>query len=158
MKPMPEEIEDRVTFLEERVSDQGNTLTEIREMLVHIDQKVDRFREELSDRIGSLDEELSGRMGSLDEELSGRIGSLDKRLSSRISALEERLSTRIEALEERHSGQLAALNARIDTTNERLTSLEELLVDLLWKQFRWLVGIQVTVLVTLVAVLLRLTA
>ncbi|MDA2910887.1 hypothetical protein MYX04_08155 [Nitrospiraceae bacterium AH_259_D15_M11_P09] len=50
---------------------------EIRELIMHLssridalDQKVDRFREELSHRIDSLDQRLTGRIDALDEKFS----------------------------------------------------------------------------------------
>ena len=43
---------------------------ELREMMIHLDQKVDRFREELSHRIDSLDQRLTGRIDALDEKFS----------------------------------------------------------------------------------------
>ena len=38
--------------------------------MVHLDQKVDRFREELSTRIDPLDVRLNARMDALDENFS----------------------------------------------------------------------------------------
>ncbi len=43
---------------------------ELREMVIHLNQKVDRFREELSHRIDSLDQRLTGRSDALDEKFS----------------------------------------------------------------------------------------
>lgn len=43
---------------------------ELREMMIHLDQKVDRFREELSGRIDALDQRLTGRIDALDEKFS----------------------------------------------------------------------------------------
>jgi hypothetical protein len=39
-------------------------------MIIHLDQKVDRFREELSSRIDNLDARLNGRLDSLDAKFS----------------------------------------------------------------------------------------
>ena len=64
--PMPESLEERVAYLEGRVSDQKQAQTELREMVQqlgerveHLDQKVDRFREELAARITNLEESVN---------------------------------------------------------------------------------------------------
>ncbi len=50
---------------------------ELREMMIHLDQKVDRFREELSGRIDALAEKVD----RFREELAGRIEALDQKIS-----------------------------------------------------------------------------
>ena len=52
-------IEERVAYLEGKVEEHSRGFAEIRDMIVHLDQKVDRFREELSARIDSLDAKFS---------------------------------------------------------------------------------------------------
>ncbi len=37
---------------------------------MHLDQKIDRFREELSGRIDALDQRLTGRVDALDQKFS----------------------------------------------------------------------------------------
>lgn len=58
---MPESIEERVAYVEGRGSDQAQSQNELREIIhqlgqrvEHLDQKVDRFREELAARITNL--------------------------------------------------------------------------------------------------------
>jgi len=85
---MAETLEERVAYLEGKVEEHSRGYSELREMIVHLDQKVDRFREELSGRIDTLDQRLSGRI----EALSGRLDALDQRLSGRIGALDQKIS------------------------------------------------------------------
>jgi len=132
-------VEERLAYLEGRVEEHSRGFGELRELVIHLDQKVDRFREELlgadaatNARIDALDQRLSGRIEALDqkvdrfrEELSGRIDALDQRLSGRIDALDQHLSGRLEALDHKVS-----------------------------RQFVWLVGIQVMVLLAVIGALL----
>ena len=78
---MPETLEERVAYLEGKVEEHSRGYSELREMILHLDQKVDRFREELSGRIETLDQRLSGRIETLDQRLSGRIEALDQKVS-----------------------------------------------------------------------------
>ncbi len=52
-------LEERVAYLEGKVEEQSRLGGELREMIAHLDQKVDRFREELSGRIDALDQKVS---------------------------------------------------------------------------------------------------
>ena len=103
-------VEERVAYLEGKVEEHSRGFGELREMVIHLDQKVDRFREEL--------------MGA-NVATNSRIDALEQRLSGRIDALDQRLSARIEALDQKVS-----------------------------KQFIWLVGIQIMVLLAVIGALL----
>jgi len=70
-------LEERVAYLEGKVEEQSRLGSELREMVAHLDQKVDRFREELSGRIDALDQKVD----RFREELSGRIDALDQKVS-----------------------------------------------------------------------------
>ncbi len=63
-------IEERVAYLEGKVDEHSRGFAELREMIIHLVQKVDRLREELSSRIDNLDARLNGRMDSLDTKFS----------------------------------------------------------------------------------------
>ena len=63
-------LEERVAYLEGKVDEHSRGFGELREMIIHLDHKVDRFREELSSRIDNLDARLNGRMDSLDAKFS----------------------------------------------------------------------------------------
>jgi uncharacterized coiled-coil protein SlyX len=84
---MPGTLEERVAYLEGKVEEHARGFGELREMVSHLDQKVDRFREELAGRIEALDQRLSGRIEALDQRLSGRIEALDHKLSTQFTWL-----------------------------------------------------------------------
>ena len=63
-------LEERVAYLEGKVDVYSRGFGELRDLIIHLDQKVDRFREELSSRIDNLDARLNGRMDSLDAKFS----------------------------------------------------------------------------------------
>jgi len=52
-------LEERVAYLEGKVEEQSQLDGQLRELVHHLDQKVDRFREELSTRIDALDQKVS---------------------------------------------------------------------------------------------------
>jgi uncharacterized coiled-coil protein SlyX len=77
-------VEERVAYLEGKVEEHSRGYAEIRDglqrldqRLTFLDQKVDRFREELmganaatNTRIEALDQRLSGRIEALDQKVS----------------------------------------------------------------------------------------
>ena len=84
-------LEERVAFLEGKIEEHSHGFGEIRDLIIHLnarvdtlDQKVDRFREELSTRINALDQKVE----RFREELSARIDRLD----ARIDALDAKFS------------------------------------------------------------------
>ncbi len=78
---MAETLEERVAYLEGKVEEHSRGYSELRGMIIHLDQKVDRLGEELRGRIEALDQRLSGRIEALDQRLSGRIEALDQKIS-----------------------------------------------------------------------------
>lgn len=52
-------VEERIAYLEGKVEEHSRGFGELREMVIHLDQKVDRFREELAARIDALDQKVS---------------------------------------------------------------------------------------------------
>jgi tetrahydromethanopterin S-methyltransferase subunit G len=110
---MPQDtIEERVAYLEGKVDEQSRGYGELRDAIQHVggqivalDQKVERFRDQLSGRIDGLGtrvDHLDQKVDRFREELSGRIDALGQKVS---------------------------------------------------RQFVWIVGIQITILVTVVSVL-----
>jgi uncharacterized coiled-coil protein SlyX len=89
---MPATIEERVAYLEGKVEEHSKAWVDLKEMIIHLDQKVDRHREELSGRINALDQKLDRRMDALDQRLSGRMDAIDQRLSGRMDALDQKFS------------------------------------------------------------------
>lgn len=74
---MPGTLEERVAYLEGKVEEHSRGYADIREGFQHLeqrltflDQKVDRFRDELAGRIDSLDQRMSSRIDALDQKIS----------------------------------------------------------------------------------------
>lgn len=74
---MAASLEERVAYLEGKVEEHSRgcaqlreDIHQIRQHILHIDQKIDRFRDELSGRIDALDQRLSGRIDALDQKFS----------------------------------------------------------------------------------------
>ena len=74
---MAQTLEERVAYLEGKVEEHSRGYGELREMMIHLDQKVDQFREQLSGRIDALDQKVD----RFREELAGRIEALDQKMS-----------------------------------------------------------------------------
>ncbi len=130
---MPPSIEERVAFVEGKVEEHSRGFGEAREMWVHVDgqvrdldQKVDRFRGELGARIDAVHSGLSSRLDALDR----KVDRFRDELSARIDAVHNGLSSRIDALDQK--------------LDQKMTN-----------QFRWIVSIQVTVLVAIVVAFSR---
>jgi chromosome segregation ATPase len=88
-------VEGRLQELAGGYAQLREDIRDLREHVLHLDQKVDRFREELTGRTDALGATLGGRSDALDqkvdrfrEELSGRIESL----GARVDALDDRLT------------------------------------------------------------------
>jgi uncharacterized coiled-coil protein SlyX len=107
-------LEERVAYLEGKVEEQSRLGSDLREMVIHLDQKVDRFRDELASRIDAT--------------------------NSRIDALDQKVDRFREELMRAH----AATNSRIDALDQKVS-----------RQFTWLVGIQLAVLLALIGALLK---
>jgi len=52
-------LEERVAYLEGKVEEHSKGLEDLKHLISNLDQKVDRFREELSSRIDALDQKFS---------------------------------------------------------------------------------------------------
>jgi uncharacterized coiled-coil protein SlyX len=66
-------LEERVAYLEGKVEEQSRLGGDVRERLVHLDQKVDRFREELAERIEATNSRIdatNSRIDALDQKIS----------------------------------------------------------------------------------------
>ena len=126
---MPEALEERVAYLEGRVEEHSKAWEDLKDMIINLDQKVDGFRGELSSRIGSLDQKVDRFRG----ELSSRIESLDQK----VDRFRDELSSRIDALDQRFS-------SRIDSLDQKFS-----------RYFLWIIGIQVTIFLSIIAILLK---
>ncbi len=70
-------LEERVAYLEGKVEEHSKAWEDLKDMIIHLDQKVDRFRDELSSRINALDQKVD----RFRDELSSRIDALDQKFS-----------------------------------------------------------------------------
>jgi uncharacterized coiled-coil protein SlyX len=78
---MEASIEERLAFVEARVEEHSKAWEDLKEMLIQLDQKVDR-------RIDALDQKVDRRIDALDQ----KVDRFRDELSSRIDALDQRLS------------------------------------------------------------------
>ncbi len=65
-------LEERVAYLEGKVGDVARLDADVRDLrdaIAHLDQKVDRFRDELSGRIDALDRKFDTRINALDKKV-----------------------------------------------------------------------------------------
>jgi len=124
-------LEERVAYLEGKVEELSNGYGQLRADIAALDQKVDRFREELAGRIDALDHRLSARIDALDQ----KVDRFREELSGRIDALDHRLSARIDALDQKVDRFREELSGRIDTLDQKFS-----------RWFAWLTGILVTAL------------
>ncbi|MDA2925193.1 hypothetical protein MYX65_11195, partial [Acidobacteria bacterium AH-259-L09] len=67
---MPQSLEERVAYLEGKVKEHSRGFGELREAIRHLDEKVDRFREELAARISEMDGRLNARIDAVDQKVS----------------------------------------------------------------------------------------
>jgi len=118
---MPQSLEERVAYLEGKVEEQSNFSMRIEAL----DQKVDRFRTELSSRIDAL---------------SSRIDLLDQK----VDRFRAELSSRIDALDQKLDRFREELSSRIDALDYKMS-----------RQFIWLVGIQIAMMLAVIGALLR---
>lgn len=107
----------------------------------------------LEERVAFLEGRVVEHSGALDG-VRGAVASLEQRMDRRFEQLEQRMDRRFEDLDRR----LDALDAKIDQhigaldrkTDQEIGALDRKMS----RQFTWLVGIQVTTLVAIVAALL----
>lgn len=108
---MPGTIEERVAYLEGKVEEHSKAWEDLKDMIIH----------------------LEGRINALDQKVDTRIDSLDQRLSSRIDGLDQKVDRFREEL-----------SARIDGLDQKFS-----------RYFLWILGIQVTIFLAIIATFLR---
>ena len=128
-------LEERLAYLEGRVEEHGRGMADLGDGFVRmdhrmdgLDQKIDRFRGELASRMDGLDQKID----RFREELANRMDGLDQK----IDRFREELTSRIGTVERK-------LTDRIDGLDQKLS-----------RQFLWLVGAQLTVLLAVIGALL----
>ena len=82
---MAETLEERVAYLEGKVEELSRLGSDVRERLGQLDQKIDRFRNELAAANAATNSRI--------DATNSRIDALEQRLSSRFDALDQKLST-----------------------------------------------------------------
>jgi chromosome segregation ATPase len=135
-------LEERVAYLEGRLEEHSKAWEEHKDLTLHLDQKVDRFRDELSSRIDALDQKVD----RFRDELSSRIDALDQK----VDRFRDELSSRIDALDQKVDRFRDELSSRIDALDQKVNSR----IDTLDKKFSYyfigIIGIQVSILVTII--------
>lgn len=116
-------VDERVAFLEGRVVEQSERLDDIRDAIVHLEQRMDRRFDLLEQRFTGIDQRFIG--------IDQRFIAIDRRLDA--------IDGRFALIDQR----LLGLDQRIDHLDAKFS-----------RQFMWLVGMQVTTLVAIVAALL----
>jgi outer membrane murein-binding lipoprotein Lpp len=126
-------LEERVAYLEGKVEELSSGSGQLRQDVHALDQKVDRFREELSSRIDALDQKVD----RFREELSSRIDALDRK----VDRFREELVAHILALDQKVDRFREELSSRIDALDQKFS-----------RQFAWLTGILVTALLAMLGI------
>jgi uncharacterized coiled-coil protein SlyX len=67
---MPGTIEERVAYLEGKVEEHSKAWEDLKDMIIHLDQKVDRRIDALDAKVDRHREELSNRINALDQKFS----------------------------------------------------------------------------------------
>ena len=119
---MPTTIEERVAYLEGKVEEHSKGLEDIKDLVIALDQKLDR-------RIDALDQKIHRRIDALDQKIDGRVDALDQKIDGRVDALDQRINR---------------LDQRIDHLDQKLS-----------RYFLWIIGIQVTIFLSIIAILLK---
>ena len=78
---MPETLEERLAYLEGRVEEHSKAWEDIKDMIVNLDQKVDRRIDALDQKVDRFRDELSSRIDSLDQRFASRLDALDQKFS-----------------------------------------------------------------------------
>jgi chromosome segregation ATPase len=126
---MPTTLEERVAYLEGKVEEHSKGLEDIKDLIISLDQKLDR-------RIDALDQKLDRRIDALDQKIDGRVDALDQKIDGRVDALDQRINR---------------LDQRIDRLDQRIDHLDQKIT----KYFLWIIGIQVTIFLSIIAILLK---
>ncbi len=151
------EIEEKVARLEGRLDEHSKFFESISVKLTLLEERGDRNREEIEKRIISLENKLDDRIDSLRAELGSRIDAVDRKLGSRIDAVDRKLDSKIDSV----NSKIDSVNSKIDSVNSRIDSVRAGLdakIDSvraeLSRNFRWIVGIQITTWITILLAIL----
>ena len=122
-------IDERVAYLEGTVAEHTRGFSELRDMVQHLDGKVDRRLDALDLRFDATDRRF--------EAIDRRFEVIDRRF--------EAIDRRFEAIDLRFD----AIDRRFEGFDQRLARLD----DKMSRQFLWLMGVQVAVLIAVISAL-----
>ncbi|MGR3294325.1 MAG: hypothetical protein ACUZ9M_09960 [Candidatus Scalindua sp.] len=117
--------------------------TTLEERVAYLEGKVEEHSkglEDIKDLIISLDQKFDRRMDALDQKFDSRIDAFDQKFDRRIDALDQKIDSRGDSL-----------NQRINNLDQRIEHLDQKFS----KYFLWIIGIQVTIFLSIIAVLLK---
>jgi DNA anti-recombination protein RmuC len=104
----------------------------IAERVVEVEVKVDTFRTDVA--------ELKGSIAKVETELKGTIANVETELKGTIARVETELK-----------GAITALGTELKTMNAALDARMERRFDAVDRRFHWVLGIQFTTLLTIIA-------
>ena len=147
-------LEERVAFLEGRVGEHAQMLKGIRESMFSLEQGVHQA-------IAHLEERMDRRFELVDRRFLGleqRVTALDQKLDHwmvRVDQRFEAIDQKFAGLDDKFAGldqKFVNLDQKFDQKlDQKITGLDQKLA----RHFMWLVGMQVTALVAIVATLLK---
>lgn len=130
---MPTTLEERVAYLEGKVEEHSKGLEDIKDLIIGLDQKLDR-------RMDAIDQKFDSRTDALDQKFEGRTDALDQKFDNRIDVLGQKIDSRGDSLDQR----VNRFDQRIDHLDQKLS-----------KYFLWIIGIQTTIFISIIATLLK---
>ncbi len=121
-------LEERVAYLEGKLEEHSGAWEDLKDMIIHLENRINALDQKIDRRVDSL----YNRINALDQKIDRRVDSLDNRIDS--------LDNRINAFDSR----INALDNRIGGLDQKIS-----------KYFIWMIGIQVTIFLSIIATLLR---
>jgi hypothetical protein len=134
--------EGRFEYLERALDDRRQDFTELKEAVRHLEIKMDERFANVDVRFLGMDSRflaIENRLTALDSKLESKFDALD----SKFDALDSKFEARFDASESKSESKFAGVQSQFDSVLKKMDS-----------QFKWLVGIQFGVLVTVISVLL----
>ena len=167
--------ESRLDFLEGRMEEQSRNWERLFADIGRVDQRIDLTGNALSARIVTVSDTLSDRIDTLavridavSDILSARIDNLAARIDAvsdtllarintlavRIDAVSDALSARIDRLDDRIDAAGRHLDGTINGVDEKFDRRFDTLQQELSKQFRWTIGVMVTLTIGVITAVL----
>ena len=125
-------LEERVAYLEGRLEDHAGTVGDLRNDVRDLREQMDRRFEDLDQKMDRRFEDVNRRFEDVDQKMDRRFEDVNQRFED----LDQKVGRLFLGLETKIDGVDSSLDAKVS------------------RQFTWLVGIQVAVLVAVVGALL----